>query len=464
MKTKLLNSTYVLFGLITGFAFTPLFADNEIYQGQNLSGQSFFGRSLESANFKNCILLGTDFSESYIKNAIFENADIRGASFFLCSYDRPHMNSYNPDNFRAEQIYSTASYKRKDLTGVDFSDNILSGWNFSGQNLTDANFQWSYLGAISSDDFLEIMGVAYPSLQKADFSDAIINGANFCEVTKEKFGFSSDQLYSTLSYKRKDLSRIKLAGNDLSAWNFSGQNLQNASFNSNNSEIRTNLANTNFTKADLRGVDMRYGVIGNPIYKNTIMTDGRIENFSMSSVSDSFSIRKYKPASSGGALISAKLDTSSTISGGSALTLERGADFEITNNSTLSVTQGSVISINTDASSSTSFSILAGSGLVFENGAILEINLEGIFTTGDSISFVVFDWENGGNFEVIGDFVKDESIFLSLNGEKFNGDWNFKTDGNNFIVNISQVPEPATYAAMFGIVAMFFVYNRRKTN
>ena len=70
MKTKLLNSTYVLFGLITGFAFTPLFADNEIYQGQNLSGQSFFGRSLESANFKNCILLGTDFSESYIKNAI----------------------------------------------------------------------------------------------------------------------------------------------------------------------------------------------------------------------------------------------------------------------------------------------------------------------------------------------------------------------------------------------------------
>lgn len=193
------------------------------------------------------------------------------------------------------------------------------------------------------------------------------------------------------------------------------------------------------------------------------MTDGRIENFSMTSAADSLLIRKYEPVNSGGALISAKLDTSSTISGGAALALERGADFEIINNSTLTVAQGSVISINTDASSSTSFSIMAGSSLAFENGAILEINLEGTFTADDSVSFVVFDWENGGNFEVIGDFVKDESVFLSLNGEKFNGDWNFKTEDNKFIVSISQVPEPATYAAIFGALALILTaYRKRK--
>ena len=194
------------------------------------------------------------------------------------------------------------------------------------------------------------------------------------------------------------------------------------------------------------------------------MTDGRIENFSMTSAADSFSIRKYEPVNSGGALRSAKLDTSSTISGGAILTLERGADFEITNNSTLSVAQGSTISINTDASSSTGFSILAGSDLVFENGAILEINIDNTFRSSDSVSFVVFDWENGGNFEVIGDFVKDESIFLSLNGEKFNGDWNYNIDNNKFIINISQVPEPATYAAIFGALALFIGIRRGKRN
>ena len=193
------------------------------------------------------------------------------------------------------------------------------------------------------------------------------------------------------------------------------------------------------------------------------MTDGRIENFSMTSASDSLVIRKYEPVS-GGNMISAKLDTSSTISGGAILTLERGADFEITNNSTLSVAQGSTISINTDASSSTSFSILAGSGLVFENGAILELNIDNTFRSSDSVSFVVFDWENGGSFEVIGDFVKDESIFLSLNGEKFNGDWNYNIDNNKFIINISQVPEPATYAAIFGALALFIGIRRGKRN
>lgn len=440
-----------------------MFADNEYYQGRNLSDQSFYGRSLENANFNNCNLQGASLESTCIKNATFEDSDIRGASFFLCSYDIPNVNFYHPDNFRAEQIYATASYKQKDLTGVNLGDNFLSGWDFSGQNLTDVDFSWSYLGAISSDTFSDY-GLDYPGLQKADFTDAIVNGANFREVTRKEFGsFSSDQLYSTLSYKRKDLSRIKLDGNDLSKWDFSEQNLQNSSFRTINQEDVTNLEGSNFAKADLRGADLS-GAEGNPIYKNTIMTDGRIENFSMTSASDSLLIRKYEPGTSGGALISAKLDTSSTISGGAALALECGADFEITNNSTLSVAQGSAISINTDASSSTSFSILAGSRLVFENGAILKINLEGTFTADDSVSFVVFDWENGGNFEVIGDFIKDESVFLGLNGEKFDGDWNFKTEDNKFIVSISQVPEPAACAAIFGALTLLLALGKRKAH
>ena len=194
------------------------------------------------------------------------------------------------------------------------------------------------------------------------------------------------------------------------------------------------------------------------------MTDGRIENFSMASAADSFSIRKYEPVNSGGALISAKLDTSSTVSGGAILTLERGADFEVTNNSTLSVTQGSGISINTDASSSTSFSILDGSSLIFEDGAILEVNIEGITDTNTNISFVIFDWQDDVTFENISGFVEDENLILSVNGEKFDGDWNYNIDNNKFIINISQVPEPAAYAAIFGALALFISIRRGKRN
>ena len=644
MKTKLLNSTYVLFGLITGFAFTPLFADNENYYHEDLQGENYEGHSLINAKFQWCNLQGADFGTSTLIGASFLNSDIRGVDFTDVVWALARDASFHPDNFKAEQIYETASYKIKDLSGVDFTGNCLSGWDFSGQNLTNVSFYDTYLFAASSDFFKKYFGISYHSVEATNFTNAIVNGANFGRTSirgiffgeEINYSFSKEQLYSTASYKNKDLSGISLSGNDLRAWDFSWQNLQNADFSSykygefsereqieiyhytdlsdadftdadikgagfaatnltmqqlystasykegdlsgvslggkdlnawdfsgqnlqkadfsskildwdmgenmsakefisnlkganfSNANIKgsnfamtnfskeqlystasyksgdlsctsfggndlkawdfsgqnlqnsdfasktltnyfvsksftTNLEGANFTGADLRGANLS-GAEGNPIYKNTITTDGRIENFSMTSASDSFSIRKYEPASSGGSLISAKLDTSSRISGGAVLTLERGADFEITNNSTLSVTQGSVISINTDASSSTSFSILAGSGLVFENGAILEINLEGIFTTSDSISFVLFDWENGGNFEVIGDFVKDESIFLSLNGEKFNGDWNFKTDGNNFIVNISQVPEPATYAVISGALTLLLALGKRKAH
>ncbi len=469
--------------LVGSFLFSQLllFGDNENYSGQDISARDFSNRSLKNSiwesanatdvNFTNSDLTSADFFLAGLRNADFTGAVITNADFGkskgltkeqlystasyknkdltgiglsslnITGWDFSGQNITNADfsgsdGFTKEQLYSTASYKNKNLAGIDFSDNDVSGWDFSGQNLSSAR-----LGS---------------TLTNADFTDAIITNANFSSKTRA--GFTKEQLYSTASYKNKNLSGIKLGGNFMNDWDFSNQNLQNAFFEF------SSLINANMSGADLRGSRM-VSISSDPIYRNTIRSDGRIENFSMTSPADSLLIRKYEPGTSDGALISAKLDTSSIISGGAVLTLERGADFELVDYySTLTVAQGSAISINTDASSSTSFSILDASSLIFEDGAILEINLEGIFTTGDSISFVVFDWENGGSFEVIGDFVKDESIFLSLNGEKFDGEWNYNIDNNKFIINISQVPEPATCAAMFGIVAMFFVYNRRKTN
>ena len=60
----------------------------------------------------------------------------------------------------------------------------------------------------------------------ADLSGAIVKGAWFVDVTSS--GFTSEQLYSTASYQQKDLAGINLSSNDLSGWDFAGQDLTNA--------------------------------------------------------------------------------------------------------------------------------------------------------------------------------------------------------------------------------------------
>ena len=85
--------------------------------------------------------------------------------------------------------------------------NDLSGWDFSGQNLTNADLCSS-------------------TLTNADLSGATVTGADFGDTTSR--GFTKEQLYSTASYQAKNLQGIGLGDNDLSGWDFSGQNLSNA--------------------------------------------------------------------------------------------------------------------------------------------------------------------------------------------------------------------------------------------
>ena len=85
----------------------------------------------------------------------------------------------------------------------------------------------------------------YALLTDADFTDSIITNANFSTAV----GFTKKQLYSTASYKNKDLRGINLSYKDVLGWNFSDQNLTGAKLEG----ISVN-TNTNFTGADLRNV------------------------------------------------------------------------------------------------------------------------------------------------------------------------------------------------------------------
>ena len=110
--------------------------------------------------------------------------------------------------FTKEQLYSTVSYKTKNLQGILLYENDLTGWDFSGQNISNAYF-WSSVWT------------------GANLTDAIVTDAQFPYTTP--LGFSREQLYSTASYQTKNMKGISLAGNDLTGWDFSGQYLADAS-------------------------------------------------------------------------------------------------------------------------------------------------------------------------------------------------------------------------------------------
>lgn len=210
------------------------------------------------------------------------------------------------------------------------------------------------------------------------------------------------------------------------------------------------------------------------LLKNTILADGTIRNFSMDSAEDKFLIRNYYSQSSsypdvGG--ISARIsEASAKISGGAELALECGAQLEIINQKTLIVASDGSLVINTELTGAygmTLISVDSLSELIFEDGASLFINLElkgvSLFDTGDYTSIVLLEWENDANIEGLSGFVKDENIFLTLDGKKFHGEWDYIIKNNQFMINMTQIPEPSAYAAVLGFFAMLFTYKKRRS-
>jgi uncharacterized protein YjbI with pentapeptide repeats len=213
------------------------------------------------------------------------------------------------------QLYSTASYQAHDLTGIHLGGD-MSGWNFAGQNLSDA----SYIGATLTDadfgranlinasferDTLTGGNFTEANLTNATFYDATLNDANFsqanltnvdfveatltnadftdAEVRGGRFsytttsGFTPAQLYSTASYQAHDLTGIDLSLNDLTNWNFAGQNLTNA-----------NLGGTTLTGADFTGAEVRDAVLGSAITPAQLYSTASYQAYDLRGISLSF--------------------------------------------------------------------------------------------------------------------------------------------------------------------------------
>ena len=175
-------------------------------------------------------LNSSDLTNARLQTATLTDADLTGAVVAGASF------GYS--NLMKDQLYSTASYEAKNLTGIGLEGNDLSHWSFSGQDLTNANFKWATISNI-------------------DLTGADVTGADFGSATN--YGLTKEQLYSTASYLSKDLRGVHLGHgdtfgfpgptNDLSGWDFSGQDLTHASFNG------ANLANTDLAGAVVNGVN-----------------------------------------------------------------------------------------------------------------------------------------------------------------------------------------------------------------
>jgi uncharacterized protein YjbI with pentapeptide repeats len=158
---------------ITGanFSDTGLTADQlhstASYQLRDLSGVNLSYLDLTTSNFAGFNLRGATLSQSTLTDIDFSASDIEGATF---------------TNITAQQLYSTASYQKKNLRGVNFYESLYN-WDLSGQDLTSANFGQAILsGTCLRGAILINANLSPPSFGSAydvDFSGADMRGSYF---------------------------------------------------------------------------------------------------------------------------------------------------------------------------------------------------------------------------------------------------------------------------------------------
>ena len=313
--------------------------------------------------------------------------------------------------FRKEQLCSTKSYKDKMLDGITVSETNFANIDFRGVSLKNTTF--------SNMNF-----------SNANFSNANLSGAKI-----SGFDHSASKYAEVYSLKNAVFFNADLTNAELSAG------------------ILENV--------DFRGANMTNTKIGESVsYKNTIMSDGVIKNFKADPASDIY-IRKYTPTENG-EIISAKIAEEDATLNGSRLMLGQGAFFEITNGKTLTLANSSEIQIDTDLGGSTIFKVDGNAGLTFEHGTKLTVNLIGDISEEDAYTFTAMTFEDDARIAGLEDLLKDENLFLTVLGKKFNGSWDYAIKDNNLLISIN-VPEPATVAAIFGALALAFAaYRRRK--
>jgi uncharacterized protein YjbI with pentapeptide repeats len=304
------------------------------FSQQNLAGANFNSATLANTNLTNANLTYAGFSAADMTNANLTGATVVGAQFEW-------------GNFTASQLYSTASYKAYNLQGVGLAGDNLAGWNFSGQNVTNADFHYTnftsaQLYSTASYKALNLQGVdlgqndltgwnfsaqnlTNANLYESTLANASLTGATVAGADFDSANPTASQIYSTASYQAHSLPGIVMNFDNMTGWDFSGQNLAAATLfgstltNANLTNANLSgamLGNTSFTGADLRGATGFSGTPSGATTTNTILSNGVVQGLTLSATNPTLIVRNY----SGG--IPIHVEQGMTINSGTSLAIQ----------------------------------------------------------------------------------------------------------------------------------------------
>jgi uncharacterized protein YjbI with pentapeptide repeats len=217
---------------------------------------------LTEVNLNSTTLTNANLTNSRLTNANLTNANVAGTIF-------------DGSNLTASQLYSTANYQACNLSGVIIRWNDLTGWNFVGQNLTSASFDFATL----TNANLTGATLAYADLEFTTLTNANLENANVARAYLGYSNLTASQLYSTASYQASDLKGISLMNNNLTGWNFAGQNLTNAEL------MNVTLTNANLTSADMTSALLDFATLTNANLTSAKLCSADLNSVTLTSAS-----------------------------------------------------------------------------------------------------------------------------------------------------------------------------------
>jgi uncharacterized protein YjbI with pentapeptide repeats len=129
------------------------------YQARDLGGIDLDYNDLAGGNFAGQDVTNASFGAAELTGADFTGAEVRGANFVHGDVCVTGFSCRRQGGLTLEQLYSTASYQAKDLSGINLYRNNLAGANLAGQNLAGVIFKQATLksadarGAIGLEPF-----------------------------------------------------------------------------------------------------------------------------------------------------------------------------------------------------------------------------------------------------------------------------------------------------------------------
>lgn len=411
MKTIMITSLAMI---TVGLSLSAQTLENITYTKEEKTNSQYSGYTLKNVTFEATNLSGSNFSGAAMDNVIFHVRHDTGlSSSEISSYfsDLDFSNSrWNGGSISGQTDVVSGS----STTTYRVNINLYNA-NFSNAIVNNVSFQSVQFDSKTTFENADLYGSTFfvAKLQESTLKNAHIAGATFIDT-----GFNRDILESTASYRNKKLNEVFITSNggkvNLSGVDFSGVNLRNATL------LNVNLTNANFTGADLRGSRI-FGDDSGAIYKNTITSSGILSNISMQSDSDKITIYANDARFEENSGQSVKV-TSDTEFNAGTIEIEGGEKLEFSDE--ITVTMSDQINIIFDSE------IVSG--------------IDDIFVMGDSATIVMSGYSD--NLSAQQAFI---ALFKDYDGNI--ADWAPETVAT-FVV--AAVPEPSTYALIFGIFAI----------